>query len=69
MDVKTRKLYQGEHVSAEAYDAQPMTKPIYFRNYYKGSYVSVAEARLLRDELTRAIDAVDDDGKTTRSVR
>lgn len=57
-DIKTRTLFEGQHVRAEALaDGKPLTRPIYFRDFRKGCYLSAVEAVQIADELMAAVAA------------
>jgi hypothetical protein len=57
-DIETRKLFEGQHCKAEALmDGMPLARPVYFRGYLGGSYLSCERAEALAAELTAAAAA------------
>ena len=56
MDVQTKTLLDTEHVRVESLaDGTPLKRPIYFRQFRKGCYLSTAEAAQIGRELLAAV--------------
>lgn len=70
-NVETRKLYVGKYCKAETLpdgDPRVLTRPIYFRDFRNGSYLSIDEAEAIAIELTNAVAAAKTVDKEPRCV-
>jgi len=59
-NIETRKLFTGTYCTAEKLpdgDPRVLTRPIFFRQFRNGSYLSIEEAETIAAELVAAISA------------
>lgn len=55
MDIQTKLLFEGDGIRAESLaNGTPLARPIYFKHYLNGCYLSIADAERIAAELLTA---------------
>jgi hypothetical protein len=54
-NVQTKVLFEGQYARSESLvDGEALKRPVYFRHYHNGCYLSTKEARLIAHDLLEA---------------